>query len=273
VADVPRGDDRPVSERSEPVTREAPGYTGPTMMTQAWRDVAFLHWAVAPERVAPLLPPGVRPDVHDGVTWVGLVPFRMVGAGVLRGPSIPWLGTFPETNVRLYSVDERGVRGIVFRSLDATRLAVVAGARAAFGLPYRWASMSVLDGADGRTYTTHRPHPSRVRVRVGEPMASAGPDHHGSSSAGSVSLEDFLTARWGLHERHLGVDWYVPNVHEPWPLHHAEVLELDDSLVAAAGFGELTERPPDHVAASPGVSVRFGFPRPWRRPTVGRRQG
>ncbi|GAA4857783.1 DUF2071 domain-containing protein [Actinomycetospora straminea] len=252
------GDDPDVSAPIEPVTRDAPGYTGPTMMTQRWCDVAFLHWAVAPSAVAPLLPPGVHPDVHDGVTWVGLVPFRMVGAGVLRGPSIPWLGTFPETNVRLYTVDERGVRGIVFRSLDASRLAVVAGARAAFGLPYRWASMDIADAADERTYVTERPHASRVRIRVGSPMP-AGP------------LEDFLTARWGLHERHLGVDWYVPNVHEPWPLHHAELRELDDTLLDAAGFPDLAGRPPDHVAASPGVSVRFGFPRPWRRPRLSRR--
>jgi uncharacterized protein len=252
----PSGDESGVTDPvTEPVTREAPGYRGPTMMTQRWAEVAFLHWAVAPGLVAPMLPPGVRPDVRDGVTWVGLVPFRMVGAGVLRGPSIPWLGTFPETNVRLYTVDRRGVRGIVFRSLDATRLAVVAGARAAFGLPYRWASMSITDSGVQRTYATWRPHPGWVRVRVGEPMPS-GP------------LEEFLTARWGLHERHLGVDWYVPNVHEPWPLHRAELLELDDTLLAAAGFPDLAARPPDHVAASPGVSVRFGFPRPWRRPRL-----
>ncbi|TDQ51671.1 hypothetical protein EV188_10831 [Actinomycetospora succinea] len=233
---------------TEPVTREAPGYAGPTMMTQRWRDVAFLHWAVDPALVAPLLPPGVHPDVHDGVTWVGLVPFRMVGAGVLRGPSVPWFGTFAETNVRCYTVDDRGVRGIVFRSLDATRLAVVAGARAAFGLPYRWASMAVTDDADEHTYVTRRPHPSRVRVRVGDPRPAN-------------SLEDFLTARWGLHERHARRDWYVPNVHEPWPLYDAEVLDLDDTLLAAAGFPDLADRPPDHVLWSPGVSVRFGFPR------------
>ena len=252
---VARGEHRRVSAPPQPVLREAPGFTGPTMMTQRWREAVFLHWAVDPAEVAPLLPPGVRPDVHDGATYVGLIPFRMMDAGVARGPSVPWLGTFLETNVRCYSVDERGTRGIVFRSLDASRLAVVAGAQAAFGLPYRWARMRSVDRWTGAgrelTYVTARPHPSRVTVRVGPTRA---PD----------ALSDFLTARWGLHERHAGADWYVPNVHEPWPLHDAEVTDLDDTLLATAGFPALAGRLPDHVAYSPGVSVRFGWPRRWR---------
>ncbi len=41
------------------------------MMKQSWRDLTFLHWAVAPEEVAHRMPPGVRPDTLDGVTYVG----------------------------------------------------------------------------------------------------------------------------------------------------------------------------------------------------------
>ena len=70
--------------------------------------------------------------IIDGVTYVALVPFRMVGAGLGTGPGVPWLGTFLETNVRFYSVDDEGRRGVVFASLDASRLAVVLGAQAAF---------------------------------------------------------------------------------------------------------------------------------------------
>src|SRR6185312_3963150 len=69
--------------------------------------------------------------------------FTISRAGVGRGPAVPWLGTFPETNVRLYSIDEQGRRGVVFRSLEAGRLAVVLGARAVFNLPYQWARMSI----------------------------------------------------------------------------------------------------------------------------------
>ena len=36
----------------EPVTVHAPALAGRRLMTQRWRDVAFLHWAVDPEAVS-----------------------------------------------------------------------------------------------------------------------------------------------------------------------------------------------------------------------------
>jgi hypothetical protein len=245
----------------EPVTAEPPALALPRLMRQSWRDVAFLHWAVEPGSVARLFPPGVRPDVLDGRTYVGLIPFRMVGAGFAHGPAVPWAGTFLETNVRLYSVDDTGRRGIVFLSLDADRAVVVAGARAVFGLPYRWARMGFRADGDERAYTTRlrrgRVH-SRVAVRVGAPTAG-GP------------LEHFLTARWGLHVARGHRTRYIPNAHPPWPLRTAELLDLDDGLVAAAGLGDLARRPPDHVAFSDGVAVRFGLPVPAATPRGGDR--
>ena len=255
----------------EPVDPTAPPLRGPIMMGQAWRDLTFLHWAVEPERVAPLMPPGVRPDVLDGATYVGLIPFRMVGAGLGRGPGVPWFGTFLETNVRLYSVDATGRRGIVFATLEASRLAVVLGARGSFGLPYRWARMAFGDRPSPRgpgeavpgrqvAYATRGRGPrsgvtSRVVVEVGELLPPS-----------EERLAAFLTARWGLHEAHLGRTWYVPNEHETWPLHAARVVALEDGLVAAAGFPELAGRAPDHVAFSPGVRTRFGLPGDARTP-------
>ncbi|MGN6087751.1 MAG: YqjF family protein [Actinomycetales bacterium] len=235
------------------MSEQAPPLPPPILMTQRWLDLTFLHWRVDPAVVAPHLPPGTRPDVLDGATYVGLIPFRMVGAGIGRGPAVPWLGSFAETNVRLYSVDETGRRGIVFCTLEASRLAVVLGARAVFGLPYTWARMSVRHVGDALEYTSRRRWPAprgtggRIVVRPGkvvEPDAEAV----------------FLTARWGLHVEHLGRTWYVPNRHEPWPLHHARLLHLDDQLLATCGFPELVGRAPDSVLWSPGVRTAFGRP-------------
>ncbi len=246
-------------EPPAPVAREAPVLTSRDIMHQRWEDVTFLHWRVDPATVAPLLPPATTPDVFDGSTWVGLIPFRMVAAGVGTGPQVPWLGTFAETNVRLYAVDSRGRRGVVFRSLDASRLAVVLGARVTFGLPYCWARMRVRRVGADIEYTTVRRWPrgaaatSRIVVHP-EPVAVRGDP-----------LADFLTARWGLHTRWAGRSLFVPNEHPTWPLSTATVRHLDDDLVAAAGLPGVTDKKPDSVLWSAGVRARFGVPIDSRR--------
>ncbi len=233
----------------------APPLDGPVVMHQHWDDIAFLHWAVDPALVAPHLPPGTRPDVLDGRTHVGLLPFTLRGAGAGTLPAVPHLGTFLETNVRFYSVDDAGRRGVVFASLDASRLAVVLGARAVFALPYRWSLMRhavrVRDGARELLWTcrTRSGATSRIAVREGGPLD--GPD----------DVATFVSARYGLHVARRGRTRWIANEHEPWPLRSAELLELDDGLVAAAGFGDLAHRAPDHVAFARRVTTRFTLPR------------
>ena len=100
------------------------------------------------------------------------------------------------------------------------------------------------------TYASRRRWPgpgftSRIVVRPGE-SATAGP------------LEHFLTARWGLHTTSRGRAIYWPNEHRQWPLHAATLLELDDELLAAAGFADLAGVEPASVLFSPGVEARFG---------------
>lgn len=140
------------------------------------------------------------------VTYVGLIPFRMVGGGIARGPGVPWFGSFLETNVRLYSVDDTGRRGIVFLSLDADRAAVVLGARAAFGLPYRWARMRYRASGGVHSYDARLRRPGRrAESHV---VVRAGPRRQ------PTELDNFVSARWGLHVRWWGRTLYVPNRHK-----------------------------------------------------------
>jgi len=235
---------------AEPITPLPPHDPGRTVFSQGWRQVAFLHWAVDPGAVAPLLPPATRPDLIDGTTYVGLLGFRGVRAGVLGSPGLPYLGTFPEVNVRLYSVDADGRRGIVFRSLDASRLLPVLVARGLARLPYQWSSIRVTGGGQRWDYRVRRRWPgppgrsAELTVRVGERLVDPSP------------LELFLTARWRLHQTAWGRTLQWPVEHEEWPLHRAELVHLSDELVAAAGV-PIAGRP-DTVHWSPGVSARFG---------------
>lgn len=238
----------------EPVSRDAPALRGPALLDQVWRDLTFLHWRVDADLVAPLLPAGVLPDVHDGSSWVGLIPFRLTDARFGSGPVLPYVGSFAETNVRLYGVDASGRRGVVFASLEAERLAFVVGSRVALNIPYTWAKMRATHAGDRYTYVSRRrwPAPRGLRSRV-EVEVLPGEIH-------DDPLADFLTARWGLFTHHLGRTFFLPNEHAPWPLQSVRVLEIEDQLVAAAGLPGLTHRAPDSALFSAGVRTVFGGP-------------
>lgn len=236
---------------------EAPPLGGPAVLRQRWSEVSFLHWRVDPSVVAPYMPPGCSPDVFDGSSWVGLIGFQMSKSSFFGGPAVPWLGDFPEVNVRLYSVDEQGRRGVVFRSLEASHLIPVLVARAVFGLRYQWASMRIQQHDGEVEYTTRR-HGQRaasstLRVRPGHDDAADAALKH-------EPLAEFLTARWGFHEEHWGRTLYCRNSHEPWPLQQAELVHLQDGLLGAAGFPGLAERAPDSVLYASEVTTVFTTP-------------
>ncbi len=228
----------------------APDLPRPVTFDQFWADLTFVHWPVRPDDVAHLYPPGTWPDVVDGVTYVGLIPFTMRRTAVGGGLPLPYFGSFHETNVRLYSTDAAGHHGVLFRSLETARLAVVPAVRVAMGVPYTWARMRVTRSGDRICYQSVRRWPqrglrSRMTVRVG---AEVEP----------TPLEVWLTARWGAHTRKAGRTWWMPNEHVTWPLHAAEVVELDDDLVAAAGVKPAGD--PMRALFSAGVRARFGRP-------------
>ncbi len=244
-----------------PVEPVAPSLRGPTLSAQNWRNLAFLHWAIEPDRVAHLFPDGVRPDVLDGVTYLGLVPFVMRGAGPGRVP-VPFFGTFCETNVRLYSVDDQDRHGIVFLTLEAQRLATVLLARFSLGLPYTWSRMAATVRGAEHGYTSIRRWPDRWST-VGERGTVSGPRSDVVLRVGAptspTDREVWLTARWGLHTRVAGHTVWVPNEHPSWPLHEAELLHLDEGLTAASG-APVTGLPTERVLWSPGVHTTFGLP-------------
>lgn len=243
----------------------APELPAPIIMDQQWTDAVFLHWRIPEAVAAPFMPPGVVPDNFDGSAWVGLIGFRMQGAGLGRGPGIPYFGSFNEINVRLYSREPDGTRGVVFLSLDATRLAVVLAARAA-GIPYVWSRAGFRGAGAVDPVPGVVPGGSRAGSRAGYWVRrfrggarsdfAVAPE---SDAEATDPLALHLTARFGLHTRFRGRTLYVPNTHTAWPLYRAELTQLEDQLVAAAGIN--VEGPPESVLFSPGVRTQFGRPR------------
>ena len=224
-------------------------------MFQSWEHLTFLHWNYDPATIQAMLPEGLTVDDYDGKAWVALTPFEIKHLRLPFMRPVPWISSFPETNVRTYVRDPQGYPGVWFFSLDADRLAAVVGARTGYRLPYQWAQMRVRLNGDTVEYRSRRnglladrPAHADIAIAIKEPYA---PEE-------LTDFDHFLTARWRLYTTfndHLG---YAQVDHEPWPFRRAEVVRLDSDLVTAAGL-PLPQGDP-HVLYSPGVDVRVAAP-------------
>ena len=156
--------------------------------------------------------------------------------------------------MRTYATGPDGTRGVWFLSLDAARLPAVVTARSIYRLPYLWSAMQIHHVDDTVSYTSRRRWPgprgasSSVRIRIG--------DRYEPADLGD--LDHFLTARWRLYSPSRRGLRAALAQHAPWPLHRAELLDLDDELLEAGGLPTPTGPPICHW--SPGVEVRIGIP-------------
>jgi hypothetical protein len=216
---------------------------------QRWRALAFLHWPVDTDALRAIVPRGLEIDCFEGQAYVGLVPFRMEGVRPRQVPE-KIAFNFLETNLRTYvHVDGRDP-GVYFFSLDAASRIAVAVARAVWGLPYYFSEMDEQIERSSTHYAIERRGPPAagmtLRYEVG---AILGPSRPGS-------FEHFLMERYLLHLEKGGRIWTGQVHHAPYPAQRARVLELDETLVAAAGLPAPKTLPPIvHFASGVDVDI------------------
>lgn len=229
------------------------------VMRQAWRSLLFLHWAVPAKDLRPMIPSHLELDLFEGIAYVGLVPFLMTGVRPVGLPPVRGLSRFPETNVRTYVHHQGRDPGVWFFSLDAGNPIAVALARSLYHLPYYRSRMFLEpeseagpDRPGAILYAGTRRHPGYrdpasylIRARPTGPVDPARPG----------TLEHFLAERYILYA--LADDrLYQGRVHHnPYPLQTAEVLALDESLLAAAGIRRPVGAPLAHYAQGVDVKV------------------
>ncbi len=223
------------------------------IMLHRWEQLTFLHWSFEPAVVQRLLPGWLAVETFEDRAWVGLVPFFMrVSTPTDRG--LPWAANFCETNVRTYVCDGEGRNGIWFFSLDAARLGAVIAARATYRLPYFWSDMELDAHSGSIRYDCRRRWPgprgavSRAELRLRDPYQPS-----------ELSERDhYLTARWTMFTSSGERRRFARARHEPWVLQRADVVDLHDELIPAAGLPAPTDAPIVHHSA--GVAVRIGRP-------------
>ncbi len=240
---------------------EVPG----PVVYQGWRHVTFLHWRYEPDVVQALLPPALTVDVVDGAAWIGLTPFLVEDFRVSGAPAVAGLSSFPETNLRTYVRDPKGGDGLWFLSLDVESLATFGAGRLGLGIPYLAARMRV-EATGAGDEATGRDGPPATVLYESRRITGGSASHRisvqpGTPMGDTLSERDAqLIGRWRAYAQPGGRLVQIPVQHEPWPVHSATVIELEQSITDAAGLPPPEGEPLVHYA--PGVDARFGPPRP-----------
>jgi uncharacterized protein len=241
----------PTIERRVALT-EKPERRSPVMYHK-WRDLLFLHWEFEPLEVQATLPRGLYVDTFESKAYVGIVPFYMFGVRPRFSPPYPFISNFLELNLRTYVYDDNGNPGIWFYSLDANRRVAVGAARLTFGLPYFLAEMKA-----GKDKNTGEISFYSRRARV-EPEKASLFRYRGGRSLGTAlpgTIDFFLTERYLLFSKHLGVLWKGRVYHKDYPLMSADAHDWDDHLFEINGL-ERPMRPPEYLHYSHGVDVNI----------------
>lgn len=199
---------------------------GPWKWRQSWCDLLFAHWPLPARRLRPHVPEPLRIQEYGGISWVGVVPFRMEGVMHRPLPDLPWISSFPELNLRLY-VEYGNKPGVWFLSLDADNALAVWAARRFFHLPYHDAEINVERRGHRLVYRSHRKH--------GDTPIDFAADyrpvtHPLCTTPGS--LEHWLTERYCLYaQTGDGVLYRAEVHHRPWPLQQARAEIYTNELL------------------------------------------
>jgi uncharacterized protein YqjF (DUF2071 family) len=214
---------------------------------QTWRDLLFAHWPVPSEVLRSLVPSALPIDTWEGEAWIAVAPFEITGLRLRGTPPLPLLSPFAETNVRTYTTLD-GTPGVYFLSLDAASALAVAGARAAYRLPYFWARMAIERSAGEVRYRSVRAGARaslRVRYRPAGAVFQARPG----------TLEHFLIERYCLYtvdgDRVRRTDIH----HSPWDLQPAQAEFAENTMTSAAGVRLPAREPLLHYARRQDVVV------------------
>lgn len=209
----------------------------PWVMTQSWHELLFAHWPVEPSALRLLVPDAFELDLFDRQAWLGIVPFYMTNVAPRGLPSLPWVSTFLELNVRTY-VRVGGRGGVYFLSLDAGNPFVVWTARTVFNLPYHSASMTATRTNGAIDYrSTRRSDPTAQFEGVYQPIGA-------ERFATEGSLEYFLPERYCLyHLDHRGAPYRLEIHHPPWRLQRARATVVRNTLADVSGV-QLPDRSP-----------------------------
>lgn len=237
-----------------------------TFLTAEWRDLIIASYAVDPALLRARLPPGLEPDLFEGLAVCSLVGFRFLNTRVL-GVRWPGYVNFPEINLRFYVREpDADRRGVVFvRELVRSRF-VAAVAKRLYNEPYFKAAISEqIDEADGRR-----------RVEYGF-MFAGGTGRIAVEADAPASIPDtsspahwFKEHQWGYGITRRGRTLRYEVRHPVWACYavRSSVIDVDWARVYGPEWAPMRDAEPVSVVLAAGSPIEVGIAeRPAASPT------
>ena len=217
-------------------------------LNQEWRHLSFLHWIVDKKYILPYIPKGLELDTYNNDAYISTIPFLMKDVRPRFLPSLNYISTFPEFNIRTY-VKYKNKSGVFFLTLDAQSKITCLFAPYAYGLPYRYAKGSVQSKNMTYSWRSKRLSDSAELKGYCKPFGE-----HMTASRGS--LEEFLFERYCLFtliNNKLCIGYVA---HKPWVYQKGEAELEINSFTGVYNLGIKNLLKPDLVHISDGLKVK-----------------
>ena len=224
------------------------------LMTQAWKDVLFLHWPVSKEELRKHVPAELELDLYNDQAWISLVLFKVEGTRPRLMPSVPPVSNYLELNVRTY-VKHGKKPGIYFFSLDASSDLVVSITRLGDFLPYMKAKMDFVEDASRFAFTSHR-----VQEDAAPEALTVGYKPQLETLLDKQEIDRFLTERYTLWTKPKDSLFRLDITHPEWDLYPVEFQIEHNTMASFIPFTVEGDYPLAHY--SPGVKPLFFPPMP-----------
>ncbi|WP_152396484.1 YqjF family protein [Paenibacillus guangzhouensis] len=230
-------------------TRPWPLPAAPWIMSQQWRDLTFIHYAMEPGVLSPFIPRGLELDTYQEQAWLSVVVLRVHHLRMRFMPPIPSMLDFNQINLRTYVRSCEGKPGVYFLRIGATSRLAVFGASTVMHLPFVHVDLQI-DPMHSEMHPSRHPSVQHVDCRFSDRTTLQFHTMLDSSSfpANANPLTKWLTERYCQYSDALRPDplqaqdtasskLLITDIqHPPWSVQTVKVTMEQNSLLQPDGI-------------------------------------
>jgi uncharacterized protein YqjF (DUF2071 family) len=222
-----------------------------------WKNLIMVSYDVSRKVLTPYLPDGLELDTFNDRAYVSLIGFDFLDLRVM-GVNVPFLGSFPEINLRFYVVmkkKDNEKHGVVFIREFAPKNMVTFSANLLYNENYRTVPIETKENKkDGRILKTYL-----MSIDSENYLLDVEAEDK-ADLPGPQSIEQFLKERpWGFGKSKSGETIKYRVEHPKWNIH--PIIKFNKTFDLGKAFGSewefLNRQDPANVMFVEGSEIKI----------------